>query len=222
VSTLDGLKEQVKAAMSRLERELIVKGPRSNLEQRHARRPGLLLKISRKGLQLKMKELGLREAGRESRLVRRAAECCVSGSADSRARLPRAARLGAAPARAELRSRAPPSAPAGGATPSRAKAWFGSQAVRSWPGPPEGSLPRIADEEMPGEQIILKGYYIDLFPVPPTRKARFPLSKRDARTAAQALLRRARQNACAASSNGERACKGPDNRRYEYGETYPR
>jgi transcriptional regulator with GAF, ATPase, and Fis domain len=55
----DGLKEQVKAAMSRLERELIVKA----LEQTggnvtHAAR---LLKISRKGLQLKMKELGLRE-----------------------------------------------------------------------------------------------------------------------------------------------------------------
>jgi DNA-binding NtrC family response regulator len=53
------LKEQVKAAMSRLERELIVKA----LEQTggnvtHAAR---LLKISRKGLQLKMKELGLRE-----------------------------------------------------------------------------------------------------------------------------------------------------------------
>jgi DNA-binding NtrC family response regulator len=55
----DGLKEQVKAAMSRLERELIVRA----LEQTsgnvtHAAR---LLKISRKGLQLKMKELSLRE-----------------------------------------------------------------------------------------------------------------------------------------------------------------
>jgi two-component system response regulator AtoC len=58
-SGADGLKEQVKAAMSRLERELIVRA----LEQTsgnvtHAAR---LLKISRKGLQLKMKELGLRE-----------------------------------------------------------------------------------------------------------------------------------------------------------------
>jgi two-component system, NtrC family, response regulator AtoC len=58
----DGLKEQVKAAMSRLERELIVRA----LEQTggnvtHAAR---LLKISRKGLQLKMKELGLRESER--------------------------------------------------------------------------------------------------------------------------------------------------------------
>jgi DNA-binding NtrC family response regulator len=58
-ATGDGLKEQVKAAMSRLERELIVHAldqTRGNVT--HAAR---LLKISRKGLQLKMKELGLRE-----------------------------------------------------------------------------------------------------------------------------------------------------------------
>jgi DNA-binding NtrC family response regulator len=56
---IDGLKEQVKAATVRLERQLILKA----LEQTggnvtHAAR---LLKISRKGLQLKMKELELRE-----------------------------------------------------------------------------------------------------------------------------------------------------------------
>jgi nitrogen regulation protein NR(I) len=55
----DGLKEQVKAAMSRLERELIVKAlQQTGGNVTHAAR---LLKISRKGLQLKMKELGLRE-----------------------------------------------------------------------------------------------------------------------------------------------------------------
>ena len=57
----DGLKEQVKAAMSRLERELIVRAlEQTNSNVTHAAR---LLKISRKGLQLKMKELGLREQG---------------------------------------------------------------------------------------------------------------------------------------------------------------
>jgi two-component system, NtrC family, response regulator AtoC len=55
----DGLKEVVRAATSRLEKELIQRA----LDQTagnvtHAAR---LLKISRKGLQLKMKELGLRE-----------------------------------------------------------------------------------------------------------------------------------------------------------------
>jgi len=55
----DGLKEQVKAATSRLERELIVHA----LDQTHGNvtHAARLLKISRKGLQLKMKELGLRE-----------------------------------------------------------------------------------------------------------------------------------------------------------------
>ncbi|HVZ33428.1 MAG TPA: sigma-54 dependent transcriptional regulator [Polyangiaceae bacterium] len=55
----DGLKEQVKAATLRIERELIdraLKETHGNVT--HAAR---LLKISRKGLQLKMKELGLRE-----------------------------------------------------------------------------------------------------------------------------------------------------------------
>jgi two-component system, NtrC family, response regulator AtoC len=59
VRSADGLKEQVKAAMSRLERDLIQKAlEQTNGNVTHAAR---LLKISRKGLQLKMKELSLRE-----------------------------------------------------------------------------------------------------------------------------------------------------------------
>ena len=58
-ATGDGLKEQVKAAMTRLERDLIVRAlDQTGGNVTHAAR---LLKISRKGLQLKMKELGLRE-----------------------------------------------------------------------------------------------------------------------------------------------------------------
>ena len=55
----EGLKEQVKAATSRLERDLIVRAlDQTGGNVTHAAR---LLKISRKGLQLKMKELELRE-----------------------------------------------------------------------------------------------------------------------------------------------------------------
>jgi DNA-binding NtrC family response regulator len=55
-----GLKEHVKVAMSRLERELVGRAlSQTGGNVTHAAR---LLKISRKGLQLKMKELGLREA----------------------------------------------------------------------------------------------------------------------------------------------------------------
>jgi nitrogen regulation protein NR(I) len=55
----DGLKAQVKAATSRLERDLILRALRQTSGNvTHAAR---LLKISRKGLQLKMKELDLRD-----------------------------------------------------------------------------------------------------------------------------------------------------------------
>jgi nitrogen regulation protein NR(I) len=58
-----GLKEHVKVAMSRLEKELVSRAlQQTNGNVTHAAR---LLKISRKGLQLKMKELGLREGSSE-------------------------------------------------------------------------------------------------------------------------------------------------------------
>jgi nitrogen regulation protein NR(I) len=58
-----GLKEHVKVAMNRLERELVGRAlQQTSGNVTHAAR---LLKISRKGLQLKMKELGLREGAGE-------------------------------------------------------------------------------------------------------------------------------------------------------------
>lgn len=59
-STEVGLKEQVRAAMNQLERQLIQKA----LEQTgsNVTHTARLLKLSRKGLQLKMKELGLRDS----------------------------------------------------------------------------------------------------------------------------------------------------------------
>ncbi len=58
-----GLKEHVKSAMSRLEKELVGRAlQQTGGNVTHAAR---LLKISRKGLQLKMKELGLREGAGE-------------------------------------------------------------------------------------------------------------------------------------------------------------
>ena len=58
-----GLKEHVKVAMTRLEREIVSRAlKQTSGNVTHAAR---LLKISRKGLQLKMKELGLREGSGE-------------------------------------------------------------------------------------------------------------------------------------------------------------
>lgn len=64
VRSRDGLKEQVKAARTRIERELIVRAlEQTSYNVTHAAR---ILKISRKGLQLKMKELGLRDREEKS------------------------------------------------------------------------------------------------------------------------------------------------------------
>lgn len=84
-------------------------------------------------------------------------------------------------------------------------------------GTPEDSLPRIADEEMPGEQIILKSFYIDVFPYP-NEEGAIPLSN-VTREAALALCNERGKRLCS-ELEWERACKGPDNRRYEYGESY--
>ena len=84
-------------------------------------------------------------------------------------------------------------------------------------GTPEGSLPRIVDQEMPGEQIILKGYYIDLFPYPDEEGA-IPLSN-VTQDAAERLCAESGKRLCS-ELEWERACKGPNNRRYEYGELY--
>jgi sulfatase modifying factor 1 len=84
-------------------------------------------------------------------------------------------------------------------------------------GTPEGSLPRIADEEMPGEQIILKAYYVDVFPYP-NEEGAIPLSN-VTQEAAQGLCVEQGKRLCS-ELEWERACKGPDNRRYEYGEVY--
>jgi hypothetical protein len=84
-------------------------------------------------------------------------------------------------------------------------------------GTPEGSLPRVADEEMPGEQVILKGYYIDVFPYP-NEEGAIPLTN-VAQATASALCAERGKRLCS-ELEWERACKGPDNHRYEYGENY--
>lgn len=84
-------------------------------------------------------------------------------------------------------------------------------------GTPEGSLPRVADEEMPGEQIILKGYYIDIFPYP-NEEGAIPLSNVTQEAAAGLCAERGKR--LCSELEWERACKGPDNHRYEYGDAY--
>ncbi|HEY4156636.1 MAG TPA: SUMF1/EgtB/PvdO family nonheme iron enzyme [Polyangiaceae bacterium] len=84
-------------------------------------------------------------------------------------------------------------------------------------GSAEDSLPRLADQEMPGEQLILNGFYIDVFPYPDEDGA-IPISN-VSQSAAQGLCLERGKRLCS-ELEWERACKGPDNHRYEYGDNY--
>ena len=78
-------------------------------------------------------------------------------------------------------------------------------------------IPRVADEEMAGEQVVMHGFYVDLFPYPnevgaiPTTN----MTLEEARAACEQQGKR-----LCSELELERACKGPDNTTYEYGDTY--
>jgi sulfatase modifying factor 1 len=84
-------------------------------------------------------------------------------------------------------------------------------------GTPEGRVPRIADEEMPGQQLVLHGFFIDMFAYP-NEEGAIP---RTAVTQAEAEALCAEQSKRLCSElEWERACKGPENTTYEYGDRY--
>jgi hypothetical protein len=79
------------------------------------------------------------------------------------------------------------------------------------------AFPRLADAEMPGEQVILHGFYIDVFPFP-NEEGAIPVSnvsQADAAASCEELGKR-----LCSELEWERACKGPDNLVYEYGNVY--
>jgi sulfatase modifying factor 1 len=84
-------------------------------------------------------------------------------------------------------------------------------------GTPPDSLPRVADEEIPGEQVILKGYYVDVFPYPNEEGA---LPRTNVTQQEAAALCADQDKRLCSELEWERACKGPENRRYEYGDDY--
>jgi sulfatase modifying factor 1 len=100
-------------------------------------------------------------------------------------------------------------------TPPRGMVWVPDGALIA--GTPEGRLPRLADQEMAGEQIVLHGYFIDQFAFP-NEEGAIP---RTGVTQAQAEALCAEQNKRLCSElEWERACKGPENSSYEYGDRY--
>ncbi len=84
-------------------------------------------------------------------------------------------------------------------------------------GTPPDTLPRIADEEMPGVQVVLHGYYIDRFPYPnePGAIQTTNVTRDEARAKCEAIDKR-----LCSELEWERACKGPNSTVYEYGATY--
>lgn len=84
-------------------------------------------------------------------------------------------------------------------------------------GTPPRAVPRVADEEMAGEQVVMRGFYIDVYPYP-NEAGGLPtagLSRDEARE----LCVKQGKRLCT-ELELERACKGPDNHVYAYGDDY--
>lgn len=84
-------------------------------------------------------------------------------------------------------------------------------------GTPSDVLPRSADEEMPGVQVVLHGFYIDQYPWPNEPGA--IQTGNVTRDEAAARCDEAGKRLCS-ELEWERACKGPKSTAYEYGDAY--
>jgi formylglycine-generating enzyme len=105
--------------------------------------------------------------------------------------------------------------PAPAPVPRKGMAWIPPGALVA--GTPPDALPRIADEEMPGEQVVLQGYYVDVFPYP-NEEGAIPLTN-VTQPEAEGLCAELGKRLCT-ELEWERACKGPKSTPYEYGDRY--
>ncbi len=99
--------------------------------------------------------------------------------------------------------------------PRKGMVWIHPGALVAGTAPDQ--LPRIADEEMPGEQVIMTGFFIDVFPYP-NEEGAIPHTS-VSREGAAALCAEIGKRLCT-ELEWERACKGPKNTTYEYGNRY--
>lgn len=84
-------------------------------------------------------------------------------------------------------------------------------------GTPPDRYPRLADEEVAGEQVIVPSFYIDEYAYP-NEEGAIPLTNVTRDDAAKLCEERSKR--LCAELEWERACKGPDNHTYEYGDRY--
>ena len=110
---------------------------------------------------------------------------------------------------------ATPAADAGPPVPRRGMAWIepGPLVV----GTPPNVFPRRPDRDLPGEQVMMHGFYIDVFAFP-NEEGAIPTTN-ITQNEAQRLCGKLGKRLCT-ELEWERACKGPLQHTYEYGETY--
>jgi formylglycine-generating enzyme len=118
----------------------------------------------------------------------------------------------AAPSASQKSTIAAPTPPA---TPRRGMIWIEPGPLVA--GTPPGQFPRLVDQEMPGEQVILKGFYIDVYPFP-NEEGAIPLTN-VTHDAAIKLCGEQQKRLCG-ELEWERACKGPNSTTFEYGSSY--
>lgn len=112
-----------------------------------------------------------------------------------------------APSATPAASSAPPTRPG--------MAWIPPGVLRA--GTPPHLTPRIADEELPGTEISLEGFFIDVMPYP-NESGAIPTTHVTREKAEQ--LCGAKGKRLCTELEWERACKGPENTAYEYGDAY--
>jgi len=99
--------------------------------------------------------------------------------------------------------------------PRPGMAWIPPGTLRA--GTPADRVPRVADEEPAGAPAEMGGFYIDVLPYP-NEPGAIPTSNVTHAEAEQ--LCTAKGKRLCTELEWERACKGPDNASYEYGDTY--
>jgi hypothetical protein len=93
--------------------------------------------------------------------------------------------------------------------------WIASGTLRA--GSAIDETPRVADAELPGTDVPMGGFYVDVLPWP-NEVGAIPTTN-VTREEAQRLCGTRGKRLCT-ELEWERACKGPDNSRYEYGSVY--